>query len=395
MMTSNLERLVERCPRVVETMTILALFGCTALGTSLGIPGADLPHDDRIATLLAAVSCLALPQARAHPRIAVSVVTACTVATGSMGYLPTPLLLAPLMMALYRLAIGTDSTVTRRYGLVIMAMVVTTGVLDRPDTDMLLLGTVGPVLWLLLPLVGGGKARLRHDYLRSVQARAAYAERTREEEARLRVAEERMRIARELHDVVAHHMAVAHAQAGTAAHLAPGHPEQAQKILADLVGTTSSALLELQATVRVMRQAGDPEADSLEPAPGLDRLSELAAACESAGTTVTVNTEGEVQPLSPGVDLTAYRIIQEALTNATKHASDHAARVRLSYSSSCLTITVTNGGTAATPAVPGGGHGLMGMRERAHSVGGNLHAGPRPEGGFEVSTTLPIQLHTL
>jgi len=278
-----------------------------------------------------------------------------------MGHLPTPLLLAPLMMALYRPAVGTDSAVARRYGLVITAMVVTSGVLDRPDTDMLLLRTVGPVLWLLLPLVGGGKARLRHDYLQSVQARAVYAERTREEEARLRVAEERMRIARELHDVVAHHIAAAHAQAGTAAHLAPGHPEQAQKILADLVGTTSSALLELQATVGVLRQAGDPEVDSLEPAPGLDRLSELATACESAGTTVTVTTEGEVQPLSPGVDLTAYRIIQEALTNATKHASDHAACVRLSYSSSCLTVTVTNDGTAATSAVPGGGHGLMGM----------------------------------
>jgi signal transduction histidine kinase len=170
------------------------------------------------------------------------VVTACTVATGSTGYLPTPLLLAPLMMALYRPAVGTDSVVVRRYGLVITAMVVTSGVLDRPDTGMLLLRTVGPVLWLLLPLVGGGKARLRHDYLQSVQARAVYAERTREEEARLRVAEERMRIARELHDVVAHHIfAVAHAQAGTAAHLAHRHPEHAQKTLADLVGTTSSS----------------------------------------------------------------------------------------------------------------------------------------------------------
>lgn len=392
-MTSNLGRFTERHPRVVDTMTILALFACTALGTSLSVPGVDLPHDDRIATLLAAVSCLGLLKARSHPRFAVAVATACTVATGAMGYLPTPLLLAPLMMALYWLAVGTDSKIARRYGMVIMAMVVITALLDKPNTDMLLLRTVGPVLWLLLPLVGGGSARLRHDYLQSVHARASYAERTREEEARLRVTEERMRIARELHDVVAHHMAVAHAQAGTAAHLAPTQPEQAQKILADLAGTTSSALLELQATVGVLRHAGDPEADSLEPAPGLDRLPELVAACESAGFTVTVATEGEVRPLSPGADLTAYRIIQEALTNATKHASDRAARVRLSYSDTFLTITVTNDGTAVTPAVPGGGYGLMGMRERANSVGGNLRAGPRPEGGFEVATALPIQPH--
>ncbi|MEU6192297.1 sensor histidine kinase [Streptomyces sp. NPDC047061] len=392
-MTSNIERFTERHPRVVDTMAILALFACTALGTSLSVPGADLPHDDRLATLLAAISCLGLLKARSHPRIAVAVATFCTVATGAMGYLPTPLLLAPLMMALYWLAVGTDSKIAYRYGLVIMAMVVITAILDKPNSDMLLLRTVGPVMWLLLPLVGGKNARLRHDHLESAHVRAAHAERTREEEARLRVTEERMRIARELHDVVAHHMAVAHAQAGTAAHLAPTHPEQAQKILADLAGTTSSALLELQATVGVLRHADDPEADSLQPAPGLDRLPELVTACESAGLTVTVTAEGEVRSLSPGVDLTAYRIIQEALTNATKHASDRAAHIRLSYSDSFLSITVTNDGTAVAPAVPGGGYGLMGMRERANSVGGNLRAGPRPEGGFEVATALPIQPH--
>ncbi|MPY41967.1 sensor histidine kinase, partial [Streptomyces phyllanthi] len=170
-------------------------------------------------------------------------------------------------------------------------------------------------------------------------------------------------------------------------------PEQAQKILADLARTTSSALLELRATVGVLRQTDDPESDSLEPAPGLNRLPGLISACESAGLTVTVTTEGEPQPLSPGVDLTAYRIIQEALTNATKHAADRAAQVRLTYSGSRLLITVTNDGAAVAPAVPGGGYGLMGMRERAHSVGGELRAGPRPQGGFEVTTALPLHTH--
>jgi signal transduction histidine kinase len=240
-------------------------------------------------------------------------------------------------------------------------------------------------------------SRFRRAYIESVKARAAHAERTREEEARLRVAEERMRIARELHDAVAHHMAVAHAQAGTAAHLADTHPEQTRKILADLVGTTSSALLELRATVGVLRHSAGPDADPLEPTPGLDRLPTLVAACESAGLTVTVSTEGEPRPLSPGVDLTAYRIIQEALTNATKHAPDHTARVRLRYDSAQLTVTVANDGTPAggtLPPVPGGGYGLMGMRERAHSVGGDLRAGPRPGGGFEVAAALPFQPRT-
>lgn len=262
-MTNTFERMAERHPRVVDIATSSALFACTALGTSLSIPGVDLPDDKQIATLLAGVSCLLLLTARSHPRTAVTVATACSVATESMGYLPTPLLLAPLLMALYRLVIGTDSKVTRLYGLVITATVVVTAVLDRPSTDMLLLRTAGPVLWLLLPLIGGAKARLRRDYLKSVQAHAAYAERTRDAGARLRMVEERMRIARELHDVVAHQMAVAHAQAGTAAYLAPTHPEQAQQILTDLADTTSSTLLELRATAGVLRHAGGPEADSL------------------------------------------------------------------------------------------------------------------------------------
>ncbi|TPQ23318.1 sensor histidine kinase [Streptomyces sporangiiformans] len=388
-MTTSPERHPGRRPRVVDAVMGLALFGCAAVGASINIPGVDQPRQTWPADLLAAISCVALLKGRSHPR-AVALVTVCTVTTGALGYLLTPLLLAPLMLALYWVAAGVDPRTTRVYGLVITAMVVITAVLDKPTTEMLMLRTIGPVLWLLLPLVGGSRARLSHAYLESVQARAAHAERTREEEARLRVAEERMRIARELHDVVAHHMAVANAQAGTAAHLAPTHPEQSQQILAALSGTTSSALLELRATVGVLRHADDPDSDPLQPAPGLDRLPELISACESAGLEVIVTTEGDSRPLSPGVDLTAYRIIQEALTNATKHASDRAAHVKLTYSGSCLLITVTNDGIATAPTVPGGGFGLMGMRERAHSVGGDLHAGPRPEGGFEVTTSLPL-----
>ncbi|MER5218795.1 sensor histidine kinase [Streptomyces flaveus] len=392
-MTISLERLTGRRPQVADAVMVLALFGCVALGASINIPGLDQPEESWPAELLAGISCLTMLKGRSHPRTAVVVTTVCTVIIGALGYLLTPLLLAPLMLALYLAAVATDPRSTRVYGVVTIAVVVITAVLDNPTSQEVLLRTVGPVLWLLLPLVGGSKARLRHAYLESVQARAAHAERTREEEARLRVAEERMRIARELHDVVAHHMAVANAQAGTALHLAPTHPEQSQKLLAQLAGTTSSALLELRATVGVLRQTGDPDTESLEPSPGLDRLPELISICVSAGLDVTVTTEGEPQPLSPGVDLTAYRIIQEALTNATKHASDHAAHVKLTYSGPQLLITVTNEGAAIPPAVPGGGFGLMGMRERAHSVGGDLHAGPRPEGGFEVSTALPFHLH--
>ncbi|SEH00260.1 Histidine kinase [Nonomuraea solani] len=393
-MTASLERYTERHPHAVDAVTVLALFACAVLGAKLSTSGASRPEQEWPAELLAAISCLAVFRARSHPRTAVAVTAVSTVATGALGYLLSPLLLAPVMTALYWLATLTDPKPTRVYGAATMAVVVTTTVLDDPTGDTLLLRTVAPFIWLLLPLAAGSKASLRRAYLESMQARAAHAERTREEEARLRVAEERMRIARELHDVVAHHMAVANAQAGTAAHLAPTHPEQAQKILADLTGTTSSALLELRATVGLLRQADDP--DSLEPSPGLDRLPELISACESAGLDVTVTTEGEPQPLSPGVDLTAYRIIQEALTNVTRHAAGHAAHVRLAYSGSRLLIRVTNDGTATTaPADLADGFGLMGMRERAHSIGGDLSAGPLPEGGFEVTTALPFHPHAL
>lgn len=393
-MTISLDRPIKGRFTAADVVLVLGLLGTVTLGASIAIPGVSQPREDWPAEALAAVSCLAQLRARTYPRSALVVATVCTVITVALGYLVTPLILAPLMIALYRLAAGTDPRTTRVWGALTIVVVVVTAVFDTHTTGMVLLRTVGPVLWLMLPLVGGSRDRLRRAHTASVQARAAYAERTREEEARLRVAEERMRIARELHDVVAHHMAVANAQAGTARHLAPTHPEQAMKLLDELTATTSSALLELRATVGVLRRIGDdPDADPLEPAPGLDRLPELIATCETAGVEVTVTTEGEPRPLSPGVDLTAYRIIQEALTNVTKHGAGTGANVRLTYSDSRLLISVTNDGAATTSPVPGGGYGLMGMRERAHSVGGDLHAGPRPEGGFEVATALP--LHSL
>jgi signal transduction histidine kinase len=392
-MTTSPDRRTGRRYTATDVILVLGLLGTVTLGASIAIPGVSQPRADWPAEALAAVSCLAQLRARTYPRGALVVTTVCTVVTVALGYLVTPLILAPLMIALFRLAADTDPRTTRVWGAVTIAVVVATAVFDMAtdETGMLLLRTVGPVLWLMLPLVGGSRDRLRRAHTESVQARAAYAERTREEEARLRVAEERLRIARELHDVVAHHMAVANAQAGTARHLAPTHPEQAMKLLDELTATTSSALLELRATVGVLRQIGDDsDTDSLEPAPGLDRLPELIATCETAGVEVTVVTEGEPRPLSPGVDLTAYRIIQEALTNVTKHGAGTGASVRLTYSDSRVLISVTNEAAAATSSVPGGGYGLMGMRERAHSIGGDLHAGPRPGGGFEVATALPL-----
>ncbi|WP_435226175.1 sensor histidine kinase [Streptomyces sp. Tue6028] len=390
-MTSYLERFAQRHPQVADVVLAVALCACMVFGAEISTTDAPAPANPWPARVLALVCGAAVLKARSHPRTVLVVTAAAAAVLTARGHLPSPLLLAPVMAALYWLAALTDSKTTSRYGYLTMAALVATSLSGAPLGDDFMLRSLGTVLWLLLPLAFGGMSRFRRAYLESVTARAAHAERTREEEARLRVAEERMRIARELHDAVAHHMAVAHAQAGTAAHLAPTQPEQAQKILTELVGTTTSALLELRATVGVLRQANGSDSDSLEPAPGLDRLPDLVAACASAGLTVTVSTDGAAHLLSPAVDLTAYRIIQEALTNAAKHASDRAAQVRLSYDRARLRIAVTNEGAPVASAVPGGGYGLMGMRERAASVGGTLRAGPRPEGGFEVTATLPLQ----
>ncbi|MFF8191672.1 sensor histidine kinase [Streptomyces bobili] len=384
----------DRHPRLIDLAVVLALMGCVSLGSSLTMPGAPPPDHGGSGTALMGVSCLALLRYRSHPRTAVVVTAVCTVIAVVLGYLVTPLLLAPIMAALYWLATLTDPKTTRAFGVATTWAVTAAAVFsDSMDELSLLLRTIGPFFWLMLPLAAGNMTRLRRAYLQAVQARAEHAERTREEEARLRVTEERMRIARELHDVVAHHLALANAQAGTAAHLVLTRPEQTKKILTDLTGTTSSALRELKATLGLLRQNDDPAADPLEPAPGLARLPELVASCESAGLTVTVTTEGEPRPLSPGADLTAFRIVQEALTNVTKHAGSQSARVRLVYSGSRLVITVSDDGPASAPppaTPPGRGFGVLGMRERAHSIGGELRLGPRPEGGFEVTTALPL-----
>ncbi|TRO63172.1 MULTISPECIES: sensor histidine kinase [unclassified Streptomyces] len=393
-MITSWQRYAKDHPRVVDVVVIVQLFAAVALGSAFTTAGNSRTNGSLgLGVLLGGIACVALLWHRSHPRTVVAVTAICGNTAGAAGYLLTPLLLAPVMAALYWLAVHTDRRTARVHCIAVTALLVTTATLFDPYGHPLALKTIGPAAWVVLPIVWGTASRLRSAYLEAVQSRAEHAERTREEEARHRVAEERMRIARELHDVVAHHMALANALAGTAAHLAASRPEQTERILADLVGTTSTALRELKATVGLLRRPDDSEAP-LEPAPGLGRLTELATAFASAGLTVDIVTEGERRPLSPGVDLTAFRIVQEALTNVTKHAAARAAQVTLTYTHDRLTITVTDDGSGDTPVAPSpsGGFGLIGMRERARSVGGRVRTGPRPEGGFSVTGELPIHL---
>jgi signal transduction histidine kinase len=205
------------------------------------------------------------------------------------------------------------------------------------------------------------------------------------EEARRRASDERLAIARDLHDVVAHNISVINVQANTALHLMDRQPERAREALTAIHEVSRQALGELRSVLGVLRADG---ADApLVPSPGLDRLSDLAAHTRTTGITVQVVEQGERRPVPAGVDAAAYRIVQEALTNAVRHSGGHTATVRLCYDPDALTIEVDDDGRAAAPPQPG--NGVAGMTERARALGGTLDAGPRPDGGFRVLARLP------
>ncbi|MEU5716981.1 sensor histidine kinase [Streptomyces sp. NPDC020403] len=301
------------------------------------------------------------------------------------GERETPLLMGPMLVAQYTVSLRPDRGTTWCSALAAAAGIALTGFITDSPHEWII-GLVNPAAWVLMVASFGSYVRVRREY---AIARAEHAGQERDEEARRRVIQERMRIARELHDVVAHHLALANAQAGTAAHLARTRPDQAIAMIEKLPEVTASALRELKATVGLLRQ--DTDSQELAPAPGLDQLPQLVETCASAGLDVSVTREGQPQALTPGMDLTAYRIVQEALTNVTKHAATPSARVRLDYTAPYLTLTITNeAGEPSSVAADARGFGLLGMRERALAAGGTFHAGPRPEGGFEVACALPL-----
>ncbi|WP_152648438.1 sensor histidine kinase [Streptacidiphilus anmyonensis] len=217
---------------------------------------------------------------------------------------------------------------------------------------------------------------------------------TAEERARRTLLEERNRIARELHDVVAHHMSVISIQAQVAPHLVENPPEELVENLAGIRANAVEALTELRRVLGVLRSE-EPAADGTSdaPQPTLDRLGELLENVRAAGLTVELVMAGEPRPLPPGVELSGYRVVQEALSNAMRHAPGAAVHVQLDYRATGLGVRVTNSAPARPPAPsPGAGHGLLGMRERTAMLGGELAAGPTPDGGFEVLAFLPTDV---
>jgi signal transduction histidine kinase len=224
---------------------------------------------------------------------------------------------------------------------------------------------------------------------REAQRRLAEQQRISDDErARRALLEERARIARELHDVVAHHMSVIAIQAEAAPYRVPDPPEELASSFATIRASATEGLRELRRVLGVLRAdgaAGDPA-----PQPDLGRLDELVAGVAAAGLAVTTTVTGDPRPLPPGVELSAYRIVQEALSNVLRHAGGSDVRVEIVYRPAALELRVRNGPPPVPPAPsPGAGHGLPGMRERAAMLGGELAAGPDPDGGYAVAAVLP------
>ena len=259
--------------------------------------------------------------------------------------------------------------------------------------------TVSPQFLLIVPilanlLIGGATwwfsdaVRISRERQVQLAARTTQLEQERELNARRAVLDERVRIARELHDVVAHHVSLMGVQAGAARRVLPRDPARAEEMLNAIEATSREAVTELHRLLGFLRREGD---DGLAPQPSLQHLEALLAQMQEAGLPVALNLEGTARPLPPGVDLSAYRIVQEALTNTLRHAGPAQAVVTLRYGARALDIDVRDDGAApANDALPGG-NGMLGMRERAALLGGWVQAGPEPGVGFRVQAHLPLK----
>jgi signal transduction histidine kinase len=364
--------------------------------------GTSVPADDRgIALgwelLLLALAWLPLTVRTVWPmRVVVAVVTVDTVQIAIAGHQHAASATVPAatMLALY--------TVSLRYSARVAWC--TAGVTAVVQFTMAALGSMGigsDLLYLNWALVATALGRLiqeRRERIAAAEQRAEAAERTKEAEARRQVTAERVRIAHELHDVLAHHIAVVNAQAGVAQYLLQTDPDAADAALAGIAANSRAALDELRATLGLLRAEGEAAPDDRRsPAPTVEDLDRLLQGFSDAGMRLTVDVHGESRSLSGPADLAFYRTAQEALTNASKHAPGSTVRLDIDWSDGEVRLTVTNTEpTAASGGLvnEGTGHGLIGMRERVAAAGGSVSAGPTADGGYRVTATLPV-LHSV
>lgn len=380
-------------PLTVDALTALAP---TTVACLLGAEAATQgwPPLNAFAWTLVVLTNLPLALRGLAPLTVFAVVHLAWTVYVTLGY--WPVVNSPAaMVALYTVAATRSNRVTAVCAALMGGVWIYAGVISDSDA---MASVVGQAIAYPLVLWRFGYGARRNAEL-TVRLRAEQAERARRE-----VAEERVRIARELHDVVAHHMAVINVQAGLARFVFDSDARTAREALATIADAGGEALAELRRMLGLLRADGVDGTDgsgehgaATEPTPGLDRLEEMVERVRAGGVPVDLIVRGEPRPLPPGVQLCVYRVVQEALTNVLKHAPGAAATVELSYRTGEMAVSVTDDGHGKERGrgvdpdrMAGlGGHGLIGMRERAKLYGGTIVVGPRREGGFGVHLTLP------
>ncbi|MEO3972270.1 sensor histidine kinase [Streptomyces sp. CAU 1734] len=307
-----------------------------------------------------------------------------------------------MLIIIYTVAGHDTSRWARRLALVGGLLAGPLAQLRWPDDALTTGQKVAFTFFLIVPFalawVLGDSIRTRRAYFQQLEERATQLEKEREAQSKVAVAAERARIARELHDVVAHNVSVMVVQADGAAYVLDAAPDQAKQALETISTTGRQALAEMRRLLGVLRTGDDQESGEYVPQPDVQQIEELVEHVRTAGLTVDFRIEGTSRPLPSGVELTAYRIVQEALTNTRKHGGPEAgASVRLIYFDDGLGLLIEDDGRGSAHelyedgGVDGKGHGLIGMRERVGMVGGTLDAGPRPGGGFRISALLPLK----
>ncbi|MCX4811882.1 sensor histidine kinase [Streptomyces sp. NBC_01239] len=391
---------LRRHPTWVDTFWAVFLLGLSGVSIASTSYASGRHGTAAGAMAVSAVMCLAIALRRRWPEKMLVLAAATGLAQLVLDVEPVAADFAMLVIV-YTVA-ATGARWASRFALASGLCAATLAQIRWPQEHTSSAGLVAIAVFQTVPFalawVLGDSMRTRRAYFAQLEERAARLEKEREAQAKVAVAAERARIARELHDVVAHNVSVMVVQADGAAYVLDSAPDQAKKALETISSTGRQALAEMRRLLGVLRTGEHKEAGEYVPQPDVEQIDDLVEQCRTSGLPVDFKVEGTPRPLPSGVELTAYRIVQEALTNTRKHGGPNTgASVRLVYFDDGLGLLVEDDGKGAPHELyeeggaDGQGHGLIGMRERVGMVGGTLDAGPRPGGGFRISALLPLK----
>lgn len=371
-------------PWILDGALAGALLAASVLAASSPGPQARTPDATLYGLLL--LGCLPYVWRRQAPMVVLITASLPVLSIIGLGY-SSAVIGSGLFLAAYTVAAQCSARTTAVAGAYVAVMLV---VVFATAPRVMPLGELATNAALFVGAFTLGRAtQVRAQNVALLAERAALAERAREEEARRAVSEERLRIARELHDVLGHTMGVIALQAGVGAHVIDTDPDEAKAALVSVARTSRSALGEIRQILGALRS--EDEVTPVRPAPGLAGLDDLVGELALAGLPVAVHISGEPTGVPAGVDVTAYRVVQESLTNVLRHAGAAHAEVTVAYQPGAVTVEVLDDGRGPAAAARPGGHGQIGMRERVALWGGRIEVGPRPEGGYRVAARLPYR----